>query len=227
MPVTKVMGKKLLIIMAIVIVVGLFFGLNSQSYLSLQQFQRWVAEQPLQAAAIYFVSYILITGLSLPGAALMTLMGGVLFGLCWGLLLVSFASSLGATLAFGVSRGLLRDWVQSNFGRYLATINQGMAKDGIYYLLTLRLIPVIPFFVINLVFGLTPIKAWTFYWVSQLGMLAGTIIYVNAGAQLGTVEELSVSGIMTPGLIGAFLLLATFPLLIKFAVERFQRYYSS
>ncbi len=216
--------KKALILVAVIAVVALFYGLGGDRYLSFAQFQQWVQAQPLKAAAIYFVAYIVVTGLSLPGAAVMTLMGGALFGFGWGLLLVSFASSLGATLAFSVSRWLLRDWVQDKFGRHLGTVNRGIAKDGAYYLFSLRLIPVIPFFVINLVFGLTPLKAWRFYWVSQLGMLAGTAVYVNAGAELGSVEELSASGILTPGIVGAFLLLALFPLLTKWLMSRVQQH---
>ena len=215
--------KKILILLAVVAAIGAFYAFDGSQYLSLGQFQQWVAEQPLKAAAIYFFAYIAVTGLSLPGAAVMTLMGGAIFGLGWGLLLVSFASTLGATLAFLVSRGLLQDWVQSRFGRHLDTINRGVEKDGAYYLFTLRLIPVIPFFAINLAFGLTPIKTWTFYWVSQLGMLVGTAVYVNAGAELGAVSELSASGILTPGLVGAFVLLATFPLLAKAILNAFQQ----
>ena len=168
-----------------------------------------------------------VTGLSLPGAALLTLMGGAIFGLIPALLMISFASTIGATLSFLFSRTLLHDWVQSKFSSYLDTINQGVKKDGAFYLLTLRLIPAVPFFVINLVMGLTPLRAWTFYWVSQLGMLPGTIVYVNAGAQLGLVEEISVSGILTPELIGSFVLLGIFPWIAKAGLEflRKQRVY--
>jgi pyruvate/2-oxoglutarate dehydrogenase complex dihydrolipoamide dehydrogenase (E3) component/uncharacterized membrane protein YdjX (TVP38/TMEM64 family) len=164
-------------------------------------------------AGIYFLIYIAVTALSLPGAVIMTLAGGALFGLWTGLLLVSFASSIGATLAFLASRFLLRDWVQDRFGNRLAAINAGMAKDGAFYLFTLRLVPVFPFFIINLVMGLTPIKTRTFYWVSQVGMLAGTAVYVNAGTQLAQLEGLS--GILSPGLLGSFVLLGIFPLLAK------------
>ena len=215
--------KKILILAAVIAALALFYNLGGERYLSLDFYQQWVQQQPITAAAIYFAAYVLVTGLSLPGAAVMTLMGGAVFGLGWGLLLVSFASSIGATLAFLVSRGLLRDWVQHKFGRHLETVNRGVEKDGAYYLFTLRLIPVIPFFVINLVFGLTPMNTWRFYWVSQLGMLAGTAVYVNAGAELGAVEELSASGILTPGIIGAFLLLALFPLVTKWLLNGWQQ----
>jgi pyruvate/2-oxoglutarate dehydrogenase complex dihydrolipoamide dehydrogenase (E3) component/uncharacterized membrane protein YdjX (TVP38/TMEM64 family) len=152
------------------------------------------------------------TALSLPGAAtLLTLAAGATFGLLRGTLLVSFASSLGATVAFLISRFVLRGWVQERFGRQLQGINEGVAREGAFYLFTLRLIPAVPFFVINLAMGLTAIRAWTFYWVSQLGMLAGTLVYVNAGTQLAAIE--SPAGILSPGLIGAFLLLGLFPLI--------------
>jgi len=203
------------ILVVIGTLLGLFNYLDGSQYLSLSQFRTWVDTRPLMAAGIYFGSYVLMTGLSLPGAALMTMIGGAVFGLGWGLLLVSFASTMGASLAFLVSRSLLRDWVQGRFSRQLATINEGVERDGAYYLFSLRLIPVIPFFVINLVFGLVPMRLWTFYWVSQIGMLAGTAVFVNAGAELGSVGELSLGGILTPGIIGSLVLLATFPLIAK------------
>jgi dihydrolipoamide dehydrogenase len=216
-------SRKLWLIVVIAALVGVFYGLDLSQYLSLERLQTLVADNPVQAGVIFFSAYVLITALSLPAAALMTLMGGAVFGLGWGVLLVSFASSLGATLAFLISRTLLRDWVQRRFGGYLGTINRGVEKDGASYLFSLRLIPVIPFFAINAVFGLTPIRAWTFYWVSQLGMLPATFVYVNAGAELGAVEELSAAGILTPGLIGAFVLLALFPYIVKALMGAWQR----
>jgi pyruvate/2-oxoglutarate dehydrogenase complex dihydrolipoamide dehydrogenase (E3) component/membrane protein DedA with SNARE-associated domain len=143
----------------------------------------------------------------------MTLVAGAIFGLLWGTVIVSFASSLGATLAFLASRFLLRDWVQRRFGQQLRAINEGVEREGGFYLFTLRLIPAIPFFAINLAMGLTPMRAWTFYWVSQCGMLAGTIVYVNAGTQLASIS--TPAGILSPGLIGAFVLLGIFPLVAK------------
>jgi uncharacterized membrane protein YdjX (TVP38/TMEM64 family) len=157
--------------------------------------------------------YIVVTGLSLPGAAVMTLAGGALFGLWTGTLIVSFASSIGATLACFVSRFVLRDWVQGKFGDKLSVINEGISKEGAFYLFTLRLIPVFPFFMINLVMGLTKMPLRTFYWVSQLGMLAGTIVYVNAGKELGKIDSLK--GILSPGLIASFVLLGIFPIAAK------------
>jgi pyruvate/2-oxoglutarate dehydrogenase complex dihydrolipoamide dehydrogenase (E3) component/uncharacterized membrane protein YdjX (TVP38/TMEM64 family) len=171
----------------------------------------------LATAAGYFLLYVLVTGLSLPGAVPMTLAGGAIFGLAWGTVIVSFASSVGATLAFLASRFVLRDWVEERFGRHLRTVNEGIAREGAFYLFALRLIPAIPYFAINLVMGLTPMRAWTFYWVSQAGMLAGTVVYVNAGTQLAAIE--SPAGILSPGLLGAFVLLGVFPLLARKGVD--------
>jgi len=179
--------------------------------------ETWYQRRPWQVALGFFAGYIAITGLSLPGAALLTLVAGAIFGLLWGTLIVSFASSIGATLAFLASRFVLRDWVRSRFPAQLGVIDEGVKREGGYYLFTLRLIPVVPFFIINLAMGLTAMRPRSFYWVSQLGMLAGTLVYVNAGRQLARIE--SPAGILSPGLIGAFLLLGIFPLLAKKAVD--------
>ena len=201
-----------------------FFALGGHRYFSFAGVKAqqaaiagYYAAHPWQAAAGFFALYVAITGLSLPGAAVMTLVAGAIFGLLWGTVLVSFASSLGATLACLASRFLLRDWVQRRFGRQLRAINEGVEKEGGFYLFTLRLIPAVPFFVINLAMGLTPMRVATFYWVSQLGMLAGTVVYVNAGTQLAAIE--SPAGILSPGLIGAFALLGIFPLIAKKIVD--------
>jgi pyruvate/2-oxoglutarate dehydrogenase complex dihydrolipoamide dehydrogenase (E3) component/uncharacterized membrane protein YdjX (TVP38/TMEM64 family) len=172
---------------------------------------------------VYFAVYVIATAVSIPGAALLTIIGGMVFGLWTGILLVSFASSIGATLAFLASRFLLRDWVQEKFSTHLSTINQGIEKQGGYYLFGLRLIPLFPFWMINLVMGLTPLKASTFYLVSQLGMLAGTLVFVNAGVSLGSIEEFSAAGIMTPAVILSFVLLAIFPLLVRAVVNWVER----
>ena len=195
---------------------GRFLSLD---YLKAQQaaLEAYTTAHPLATAGIYFAVYVAVTGLSLPGAAVMTLAGGALFGLLWGTLIISFASSIGATLAFLVARFLLRDWVQARFGRRLKAINAGIEKDGAFYLLTLRLVPAFPFFVINLAMALTPLRTWTFYWVSQLGMLPGTLVYVNAGTQLAQVE--AVGDILSPELVASFVLLGLFPLLARKAVE--------
>jgi pyruvate/2-oxoglutarate dehydrogenase complex dihydrolipoamide dehydrogenase (E3) component/uncharacterized membrane protein YdjX (TVP38/TMEM64 family) len=215
--------KKLLIIAALAAIVCALVVFDAQQYLTPDFYQQLFSEQPLLSGAIFFAVYVVATALSIPGAAALTLIGGAIFGLGWGLLLISFASSVGATLAFLITRLLLKDWVQAKFGNYLGTLNKGIEKDGAFYLFTLRLIPVVPFFVINLVMGLMPIKARTFYWVSQLGMLAGTAVYVNAGAQLGQLDELSFAGIMTPGLLGSFVLLAIFPWIARTLINKVKK----
>jgi pyruvate/2-oxoglutarate dehydrogenase complex dihydrolipoamide dehydrogenase (E3) component/uncharacterized membrane protein YdjX (TVP38/TMEM64 family) len=216
--------SRIVVLVLIVALVAAFFALGGHQQLTFANIkaqqaaiQAYHQGHPWQSAAGYFVVYVLVTGLSLPGAAVMTLIGGAVFGLAWGTVIVSFASSIGATLAFLASRFVLRDWVQQRFGQALRTVNEGVAREGGLYLFTLRLIPAIPFFAINLALGLTPIRAWTFYWVSQVGMLAGTIVYVNAGTQLAAIE--SAAGILSPGLVGAFVLLGFFPLIAKRIVD--------
>jgi uncharacterized membrane protein YdjX (TVP38/TMEM64 family) len=208
----------------IALAIGAFFLFDIDQWLTLERFKAEYARligyrdaHPLLITLAYAGIYIAVTGLSLPGATVLTLAGGALFGLVWGTLIVSFASSLGATLAFLAARFLFRDTVKSRFGDRLAAIDAGLAKDGPYYLFTLRLVPLFPFFVINLLMGLTAIKTFTFYWVSQLGMLAGTVVYVNAGTQLAKIDSLS--GILSPPLAGAFVLLGLFPLATKKLVE--------
>ena len=161
----------------------------------------------------YLLVYVLVTALFLPGAAVMTLAGGALFGFWPALLVVSFASTIGATLALLVSRFLLRDWVQGRFGDRLKAINAGIEAEGAFYLFSLRLVPIFPFFLINLAMGLTPLRSATFYWISQLGMLPGTAVYVNAGTQLGQIE--SAAGILSPQILLSFALLGLFPLAAK------------
>lgn len=215
--------KSSLVIVALALLV-VFIGLDLSQYLTLESLRTrqddlsaWVLESPLKAGLIFASAYIAVTTLSLPGAAIMTLAGGALFGLGWGLLLVSFASSIGATLAFLISRSLLRQWVMNKFGQNLVALNAGITREGGFYLFTLRLVPVFPFFVINLVMGLTPIKARTFYWVSQLGMLPGTAVFVNAGTQLTQIDSLG--GLLNPALIGSFTLIGVFPLIAKRLVD--------
>jgi pyruvate/2-oxoglutarate dehydrogenase complex dihydrolipoamide dehydrogenase (E3) component/uncharacterized membrane protein YdjX (TVP38/TMEM64 family) len=220
--------RKVLLLVAVLLGIVAFFVLGLDRYFSLaflKESQASLAtlreQQPLQLAAGFFLLYVAVAALSLPGAVIVTLAGGAIFGLGWGLLLVSFASSVGATLAFLTARFLLRDSVQNRFGQRLADVDKGIQKDGAFYLFTLRLIPVVPFFVINLLMGLTQMKAWTFYWVSQLGMLAGTAVYVNAGTQLGQLDSLQ--GILSPGLLGSFVLLGLFPLIARKVVETVQK----
>lgn len=195
-----------------------YFDLNTYLTLegmkgSLDTFKTQIAENPVLSIAIFFAVYVAVTALSLPGAAILTLAAGALFGLFQGLIIVSFASSIGATLAFLVARFVLRDTVRNKFKEKLKKIDEGVEKQGAFYLFTLRLVPVFPFFLINLLMGLTALKTWTFYWVSQVGMLAGTIVYVNAGTQLAQIDSLS--GILSPGLLLSFVLLGVFPWIAK------------
>jgi uncharacterized membrane protein YdjX (TVP38/TMEM64 family) len=205
---------------AVIGMLVLFFVFDLGQFLSLSYLktrQEWLmdvyARHTLLTIGGYMLIYIAVTALSLPGAAVMTLAGGALLGLVTGTVVISFASTIGATLAFLVSRFLLKDWVQDRFRAKLHTINQGIEKEGAYYLFTLRLVPVFPFFIINLVMGLTPISTRRFYLVSQLGMLPGTLVYVNAGTQLAQIDSLQ--GILSPGLLLSFALLGIFPLLAK------------
>ncbi len=212
--------RKILLLLAIAAAVIAFFVLDLGRFLDLAFFKEQQAgiesyrqNHPLLTAGVFFLIYVAVTGLSLPGAAVMTLVGGAIFGLLWGTVIISFASTIGATLAFLASRLLFRDSVQQRFGNKLRTVNDGIAREGAFYLFALRLVPIFPFFAINLLMGLTPIKVWTFFWVSQVGMLAGTLVYVNAGTQLAQIE--SVGGILSPAIIGSFVLLALFPLVAK------------
>ncbi|MFQ2084465.1 FAD-dependent oxidoreductase [Aeromonas veronii] len=200
--------------------IGAFFALDLGRYLTLDALQaqqaavaQWVDSHFVSASLLFVLIYVLSTALSLPGASLLTLGGSAVFGVAWGLLLVSFASTLGATLAFLSARFLLRDWVEQRFGDKLATFHSGMAKEGAFYLLSLRLIPVFPFFLVNLLMGLTPIRVSTYYWVSQLGMLPGTFVYVLAGSELGQLT--STGNILSPGLMVALTLLGLMPWLVK------------
>jgi pyruvate/2-oxoglutarate dehydrogenase complex dihydrolipoamide dehydrogenase (E3) component/uncharacterized membrane protein YdjX (TVP38/TMEM64 family) len=220
--------KKLFLVAALLAGVALFFGLGLGRYASLDylkqsqaSFAAQYATHPWALRLAFFAAYVAVASLSLPGAALLTLAGGGVFGFGWGLLLVSFASSIGATVSFWVARYVLRDWVQARFASRLADINQGVARDGALYLFSLRLIPVVPFFAINLAMGLTTMRARTFYWVSQLGMLAGTAVYVNAGTQLANISALK--DVVSPGLLGAFVLLGLFPLLAKAVMRVIQK----
>ena len=208
------------LLLLIVVALMIFFISEFNQYLDFnylksqqQQLEQYVDNQPIMAAVVFFSFYVLIAALSLPGAALLTLLAGAIFGFWQGLIIVSFASSIGATLAFLVARFLLRDWVQQKFNKALRSINQGMENEGHYYLFGLRLIPAFPFFLVNLAMGLTSIKVMTFYWVSQVGMLAGTMVYVNAGTQLALLE--SASDILSLPVIAAFTLLGVFPFFVK------------
>ncbi len=218
---------RLVLLGAILVAVALFFATGFHRELSLEnlkshqdRLQAIYARQPAVVIAAFCALYIPVVALNLPGAAVLGLAAGALFGVVTGTILISFASSIGATLACALSRYLLRDWVQRRFGESLKRVNAGIAEEGAFYLFTLRLIPAIPFFVINLVMGLTPIRLTTFYWVSQIGMLPGTAVFVNAGSQLGRIESLS--GIFSPGLIVSFALIGVLPLGIRRALPFFR-----
>ncbi|OOE58134.1 dihydrolipoyl dehydrogenase [Salinivibrio sp. ML323] len=224
--------KKILLGLVIVALITLWFSFDLSQWLTLENAKAqqaalndYIIENATTASLVFFVGYVVMTALSLPGAAVASLLGAALFGFWWALVLVSFASSIGATLAFLVSRFMLRDWVQAKFGIKLDTINRGIEKDGSLYLLTLRLIPIFPFFLINLVMGLTSLKTRTFYWVSQLGMLPGTAVYVNAGTQLAQIDTLG--DVVSPSVLGSLALLGIFPLLAKWVmawITRRKRY---
>jgi uncharacterized membrane protein YdjX (TVP38/TMEM64 family) len=208
--------KKAVLALVLIGAIAAYFVFDLGQYLSLENFKASQADivaakdaNPALYIAGFFLLYVAVTGLSIPGAAIMTLVAGALFGVVLGTLIVSFASTMGATLAFLSSRYLLRDWVQGKFGERLRAVDDGLEKDGAFYLFTLRLIPVFPFFVINLLMGLTRIKTGTFFWVSQIGMLPATIVFVNAGTQISRIE--STAGLLSPTLIASFVALAFFP----------------
>ena len=211
---------KLILVLVFAAALTAYFTLDLGRFLTLSYvqsqlsaIQTYADENFLSAAGIYFLVYVAITALSIPGAAVATLVGGAIFGLGWGTLIVSFASSIGATLAFMTSRLLLRDWVQSRFGSSLKAINAGVEKDGAFYLFSLRMVPVFPFFLVNLLMGLTPIKLIPYFFVSQIGMLLGTAVYVNAGAELGQIESLS--GLISLPIVLSFALLGILPWITK------------
>ncbi|MBC8413550.1 MAG: TVP38/TMEM64 family protein [Nitrospira sp.] len=212
--------NKIIIVLVIIGIITAFKLLGLGDYFSLSyikesqlRFQEMYAANSGMVIAAYMGIYIVVTALSLPGAAVMTLAGGALFGLAAGTLIVSFASTIGATLACFAARFILRDWVQGKLGDKLKTVNEGVEREGALYLFTLRLIPVFPFWLINLGMGLTKMPLKTFYWVSQVGMFAGTIVFVNAGKELGKIDSLS--GILSPALLLSFVLLGLFPIVTK------------
>lgn len=220
--------KKMLIALAIITLAILLYHFGFADYLSLDALKArqtelagFFADNPSQVIGAFFLVYVISTALSLPGAAILTLAGGALFGLVTGTIIVSFASTIGATSAFLGSRFLLRDWVQTKFGDRLRVINEGVVKDGPFYLFSLRLIPAVPFFLVNLAMGLTPIRTRTFYWVSQLGMFLGTLVYVNAGTQLAQIESLG--DIASPGLFGSFVALGLFPWIARWLMGLLKR----
>lgn len=219
------MTKRILIALILIAGIAAFFSFDLGSQLTLAnlkarraEFDALYATRPLFVLGAFFLTYVAVTGLSLPGAVIMTLAAGALFGLLKGTILVSFASTIGATLAFLASRYLFRDLITERFGNRLSSFDEGVARDGAFYLLTLRLVPLFPFFLINLLMGLTTIRIWTYYWVSQLGMILGTIVYVNAGTQLARIDSLS--GIASPFLLASFAALGLMPWMARWIVRK-------
>ena len=222
------MIKKAILVLVLISAIAAYFFFDLGQILSLESFKTSQADivaakdaNPVLYMSGFFILYVAVTGLSIPGAAIMSLVAGALFGVVVGTVIVSFASTIGATLAFLSARFVLRDWVQGKFGERLRAIDDGLGKDGAFYLFTLRLIPVFPFFVINLLMGLTRIKTRTFFWVSQLGMLPATVVFVNAGTQISRIE--STAGLLSPTLIASFVALAFFPWAAKGIVALVKR----
>ncbi|CAN5748413.1 bifunctional TVP38/TMEM64 family protein/FAD-dependent oxidoreductase [soil metagenome] len=219
---------RILILAAVALAIGSYFLFDLGRFLSLDfvrerqaALEGFTGERPILAVGIYAAVYIAAAALSLPGAAILTLVGGALFGLLWGTIIVSFASTIGATIAFLLARFLFRDAVQRRFGGAMQSLNDGIERDGPLYLFMIRLVPVFPFFVVNLAMALTPIRLVPFFLVSQIGMLPGTAVYVNAGTQLARIDSLG--GILSPGVIGAFVLLGLFPLVATWLVRGVKR----
>ncbi|HAS6274043.1 TPA: TVP38/TMEM64 family protein [Vibrio vulnificus] len=225
------MNKKLVFGILLIATI-ILLAVNFSQYLTLDNakaqqlaLNSFIEENFLFASISYFVIYVGLTAFSVPGATVVTLLGAALFGFWYSLLLVSFASTIGATIAFLSSRYLLKDWVQARFGDKLSAINQGVEKDGAFYLFSLRLIPVFPFFLINLLMGLTPISIGRYYLTSQIGMLPGTAVYLNAGTQLADINSLS--GILSPTVLASFALLGIFPITVKWIMSKFRPQLSS
>ena len=222
------MFKKIVLLLIAASLVGLFFHFNLHQLLtldglksSMNDFSQLREESPLLVIGGFFLLYVAVTALSLPGAAILTIASGALFGIVEGLIIASFASSIGATMAFLVSRYLLRDSIKQRFPERLAAIDAGIEKEGGFYLFTLRLVPIFPFFLINMLMGVTAFKSWTFYWVSQVGMFLGTFVYVNAGTQLAQIDSLS--NILSVNLIVSFALLGLFPIIAKGIVNMIKK----
>ncbi|WP_432736269.1 TVP38/TMEM64 family protein [Maridesulfovibrio sp. FT414] len=218
------MKNKILLLGLLVSIIVMFFAFDLDRFFTLeylknsrQEFQLFYAQNPFLSVFAFFLLYVLVVGVNLPGAAVLGLAGGALFGFTVGVIAISFASTIGATLACFFSRYLFRDYVQRKFGDRLEKVNRGIAEEGGFYLFSMRLIPAIPFVVINLVMGLTSMRLRTFYWISQIGMLPGTMVYVNAGKELGKIDSLS--GIAQPGLIISFAILGLFPLAVRKVVS--------
>lgn len=210
---------------ALAVLIGAFFALGLHHHFTLENLRasreaivRYRDAEPLLASLAFVGIYVGVTALSLPGAFIMTITGGAIFGLPWGVVMASFASAIGATLAFLTSRFILHDWIQQRFGDRLQAINRGIRRDGVFYLISLRLIPIFPFFIINVLMGLTPIRVRTFYWASQVGMLPLTVVIVNAGTELAKIDNLK--DILSPTLLVSMALIGLFPLVARKVVEK-------
>lgn len=214
------MKTKIILVAIIAAIFASFFIFDLQQYFSLEflksqkdALNALYAEKPISVAGAFFLTYVLFAALALPAATILTLAGGAIFGFWTGLLLVSFSSTIGATLAFIFTRFLFHDAIQAKFGDRLQAMNEGIEKEGAFYVFGMRLVPIFPFVMINSLLALTKLKTWTFYWASQIGMLAGTAVYVNAGTQIAQIDSLA--GIANPKLIGSFVLLGVFPIIAK------------
>ena len=219
------MKKILILISVLVVIFSLFYFLGGDKYLDFnylkeqqKSFQQYSEQNFLLTVVVFMLIYIAVSAFALPGAALLTLLGGAIFGLLWGLILVSFASTIGATLSMVVARFFIRESIEKKFPDFVKKVNRGIEKEGWMYLLTMRLVPAIPFFVVNLVMGVTKMKILVFALVSQIGMLAGTVIYVNAGTQLANIKD--PKDIFTASVLGAFVALGLFPFVVKFIINK-------
>lgn len=222
------MKTKLILVAVILAVIAAFVVFDLGQYLNLEYLKsqkdslnELYKNNPVLISAIFFLVYVMVAAFNLPAAGLLTVAAGAILGFWNGLFVVSFASSIGATIAFLMTRYLFHDAIQSKFGERLKTINSGIEREGAFYVFGLRLVPLFPFFVVNSVLGLTKLKTWTFYWASQIGMLAGTAVYVNAGTQLADISTLG--DIASPKLLLSFALLGVFPIVAKTALKFFKK----
>ena len=220
--------KKVLILLALVLALIAFFSFDLPRFFSLasikesqQTFDSLYRAKPVLVTLVFFSIYVVITALCMPGAAILMLVAGASFGLAWGTMVVSLASTLGATLTMLLGRYVFQSSIEKRFSAKLADVNRGIESEGAFYLFTLRMLPLIPFFALNLLMGLTKMKTWTFFWVSQLGMLAGTVAYVNAGTEIAKIDSLA--AILSPGLLASFVLLGLLPLVFKKILDALKR----
>lgn len=222
------MKTKLILVAVVAVLILSFFVFDLGQYLSFdylksqkEALNQFYLDKPVLVIAVFFLVYVTMAALALPAATILTLAGGAIFGFTTGFIVVSFASSIGATIAFLLTRYLFHDAIQTKFGDRLTALNTGIEKEGAFYVFGLRLVPLFPFVVVNSVLALTKLKTWTFYWSSQIGMLAGTVVYVNAGTELASINSLS--DIANPKLLISFALLGVFPIIAKYALAFLKR----